>query len=38
VVAHTWHSALIAWLSGRASIAQVRTDVATACRLLEPQG
>jgi AcrR family transcriptional regulator len=35
VVGHTWHSALITWLSGRASIAQVRTDIETACRLLD---
>ncbi|MGW3014775.1 TetR family transcriptional regulator [Streptomyces longwoodensis] len=36
VIEHTWHSALITWLSGRASIAQVRTDIETACRLIEP--
>ncbi|MCN9243583.1 TetR family transcriptional regulator [Streptomyces sp. RY43-2] len=35
VIEHTWHSALIAWLSGRASIAQVRLDIETACRLIE---
>ncbi|GAA2454476.1 TetR family transcriptional regulator [Streptomyces glaucus] len=35
VVEHTWHSALIAWLSGRASIAQVRVDIETACRLID---
>ncbi|GAA0904687.1 TetR family transcriptional regulator [Streptomyces thermoalcalitolerans] len=35
VVEHTWFSALIAWLSGRASIAQVRADIETACRLIE---
>lgn len=34
VVAHTWHSALIGWLSGRAPLEQVRTDVDTACRLI----
>ncbi|KUH37191.1 MULTISPECIES: TetR family transcriptional regulator [Streptomyces] len=34
VIEHTWHSALITWLSGRASIAQVRTDIETACRLI----
>jgi AcrR family transcriptional regulator len=38
VVEHTWHSALIAWLSGRASAAQVRADIETACRLLDPMG
>ncbi|MCQ0000369.1 TetR family transcriptional regulator [Streptomyces sudanensis] len=42
VVEHTWHSALVAWLSGRASAAQVRLDVETACRLIgdreEPRG
>ncbi|MFF8099463.1 TetR family transcriptional regulator [Streptomyces sp. NPDC016640] len=35
VIEHTWHSALISWLSGRASIAQVRADVETACRLVD---
>ncbi|MEU6812179.1 TetR family transcriptional regulator [Streptomyces sp. NPDC046831] len=34
VIEHTWHSALITWLSGRASIAQVGTDIETACRLI----
>ncbi|WP_181797996.1 TetR family transcriptional regulator [Streptomyces sp. WELS2] len=36
VIEHTWHSALITWLSGRASIAQVRIDIETACRLIDP--
>ncbi|MFJ8000866.1 TetR family transcriptional regulator [Streptomyces sp. NPDC096310] len=36
VVEHTWHATLIAWLSGRASVAQVRTDIETASRLLDP--
>ncbi|WP_329018061.1 TetR family transcriptional regulator [Streptomyces sp. NBC_00690] len=35
VVEHTWHAALITWLSGRASIAQVRADIETVCQLLE---
>ncbi|MFH8803452.1 TetR family transcriptional regulator [Streptomyces sp. NPDC017936] len=35
VIEHTWHSALIAWLSGRASITQVRIDIETACRLID---
>lgn len=35
VIEHTWHSALITWLSGRASIAQVRADIETACRLVD---
>ncbi|MFG3049606.1 TetR family transcriptional regulator [Kitasatospora sp. NPDC048239] len=34
VIEHTWHSALVAWLSGRASIAEVRADLYTAARLL----
>ncbi|MEU0934358.1 MULTISPECIES: TetR family transcriptional regulator [unclassified Embleya] len=34
VITHTWHSSLIAWLNGRASIAQVRTDIETVCRLI----
>ncbi len=36
VIEHTWHSALITWLSGRASIAQVRIDLETVCRLIDP--
>ncbi|PRH76351.1 TetR family transcriptional regulator [Streptomyces solincola] len=35
VIEHTWYSALIAWLSGRASIDQVRTDIETASRLID---
>lgn len=35
VVEHTWHSALITWLSGRATIARVEADVRTACRLID---
>ncbi|GAA3169834.1 TetR family transcriptional regulator [Streptomyces virens] len=35
VIEHTWHAALITWLSGRASIAQVRADIETACRLID---
>ncbi|MET9442842.1 TetR family transcriptional regulator [Streptomyces sp. NPDC006610] len=35
VIEHTWHSALVTWLSGRASIAQVGADIETACRLIE---
>ncbi|MEV6108313.1 TetR family transcriptional regulator [Streptomyces sp. NPDC051940] len=35
VIEHTWHSALITWLSGRASIAQVRIDIETVCGLLD---
>ncbi|PZG94385.1 TetR family transcriptional regulator [Streptomyces sp. NTH33] len=35
VIEHTWLSALITWLSGRASIAQVGTDIETACRLID---
>ncbi|MFD7989088.1 TetR family transcriptional regulator [Kitasatospora indigofera] len=34
VIEHTWHSALVSWLSGRASIAEVRADLRTAARLL----
>ncbi|MFF4966610.1 TetR family transcriptional regulator [Streptomyces sp. NPDC001037] len=34
VIEHTWYSALIAWLSGRASIAQVQVDIETVCRLM----
>lgn len=35
VIEHTWHSTLITWLSGRASIAQVKTDIETVCRLID---
>ncbi|MDG4532033.1 TetR family transcriptional regulator [Streptomyces sp. AV19] len=35
VIEHTWHSALITWLSGRASIAQVRVDIETVCGLID---
>jgi AcrR family transcriptional regulator len=35
VIEHTWHSVLVTWLSGRASIAQVRIDIETVCRLLD---
>ncbi|MCM2419158.1 MULTISPECIES: TetR family transcriptional regulator [Streptomyces] len=43
VIEHTWHSALVTWLSGRASIAQVKIDIETVCRLIdltapEPRG
>ncbi|WP_329494783.1 TetR family transcriptional regulator [Kitasatospora herbaricolor] len=34
VIEHTWHAALVSWLSGRASIAEVRADLRTAARLL----
>ena len=35
VIEHTWHSALINWLAGRASIDQVKVDLDTVCRLIE---
>ncbi|MEV8564442.1 TetR family transcriptional regulator [Streptomyces sp. NPDC051322] len=38
VIEHTWHSALITWASGRSSIAQVRTDIETVCRLIDLTG
>ncbi|GGY85194.1 TetR family transcriptional regulator [Streptomyces nitrosporeus] len=38
VIEHTWHSALITWLSGRESIAQVGRDIETVCRLIGPAG
>lgn len=34
VIAHTWHSALLSWLCGRASLAEVRADLRTAAQLL----
>lgn len=36
VIEHTWHAALVAWLSGRATVPQVTTDLRTACTLLSP--
>lgn len=36
VIEHTWHSALVCWLSGRISTAQVEMDLATVCRLIGP--
>lgn len=38
VIEHTWHSALITWLSGRASIAQVKVDIEMVCRLIDLTG
>ncbi|CAL9443086.1 TetR family transcriptional regulator [Streptomyces griseomycini] len=35
VIEHTWHATLIAWLSGRASLDQVKTDIETVCRLMD---
>lgn len=35
VIEHTWHSALVNWLSGRASSAQVKVDITTVCRLVD---
>lgn len=34
VIQHTWHSALIHWLSGNATLDEAHADIATACRLL----
>jgi TetR/AcrR family transcriptional regulator, cholesterol catabolism regulator len=38
VIEHTWHAALVTWLAGRASVAQVTVDIRTVCRLLGPAG
>ncbi|MCL2733238.1 MAG: TetR family transcriptional regulator [Actinomycetia bacterium] len=35
VIEHTWHAALVTWLSGRATVAQVTEDIRTACGLLD---
>ena len=35
VIEHTWHAALIAWLSGRAADTEVQADLETVCRLLD---
>ncbi|MDH6126811.1 TetR family transcriptional regulator [Kitasatospora sp. GP82] len=34
VIGHTWYATMLAWLSGRASLAEVRADLHTAARLL----
>lgn len=35
VIEHTWHAALVGWISGRASVAEVTEDIRTACGLLD---
>ncbi|MFI1950804.1 TetR family transcriptional regulator [Streptomyces xinghaiensis] len=35
VIEHTWHATLVAWLAGRSSTERVRTDIETACRLID---
>ncbi|ARQ71029.1 TetR family transcriptional regulator [Streptomyces marincola] len=34
VIRHTWHATLLQWLSGTITLAEARTDVETACRLV----
>ncbi|MFI0939474.1 TetR family transcriptional regulator [Streptomyces sp. NPDC021020] len=34
VVEHTWHAALVSWLTDRAAVGQVQTDIRTVCRLV----
>ena len=38
VIGHTWHSTLVAWLSGRSSIEQVSVDIETVCTLIGAGG
>jgi AcrR family transcriptional regulator len=38
VVEHTWHAALVSWLSGRATVPEVQGDIRTACRLIPLPG
>ncbi|HEY5833434.1 TetR family transcriptional regulator [Streptomyces sp.] len=38
VIEHTWHAALVSWLAGRASVAQVTADIRTVCGLLDVPG
>ncbi|MFC4036587.1 TetR family transcriptional regulator [Streptomyces polygonati] len=35
VIEHTWHAALVTWLSGRATVAQATEDIRTVCALLD---
>ncbi|WP_405580948.1 TetR family transcriptional regulator [Streptomyces sp. NBC_01190] len=36
VIEYTWHAALVGWLSGRTTVAQVTADIRTVCGLLDP--
>jgi AcrR family transcriptional regulator len=35
VIEHTWHATLVSWLSARATVPQVTSDIRTACTLLD---
>ncbi|SEF50658.1 transcriptional regulator, TetR family [Actinacidiphila yanglinensis] len=35
VIEHTWHAALVGWISGRASVTEVTEDIRTVCGLLD---
>jgi AcrR family transcriptional regulator len=35
VIEHTWHAALVGWLSDRATVTEVTDDIRTACGLLD---
>jgi AcrR family transcriptional regulator len=35
VIGHTWHAALVGWISGRTSVAEVTEDIRTVCGLLD---
>jgi TetR/AcrR family transcriptional regulator, cholesterol catabolism regulator len=35
VIEHTWHAALVSWLTGRSPVDRVSEDIRMACRLLE---
>jgi AcrR family transcriptional regulator len=38
VIEHTWHAALVSWLSGRSTVTQVTQDIRTVCGLLDSRG
>ncbi|MYY13694.1 TetR family transcriptional regulator [Streptomyces sp. SID4919] len=35
VIGHAWHAVLVAWVSGRASVAEVEADIVTVSRLID---
>ncbi|WP_165986972.1 TetR family transcriptional regulator [Streptomyces sp. YIM 98790] len=38
VIQHTWHAALVSWLSGQISLAEAQADIETVCRLAAAPG
>ncbi|WNI19585.1 TetR family transcriptional regulator [Actinacidiphila sp. ITFR-21] len=36
VIEHTWHAALVSWLTGRSTATEATQDIRTVCTLLDP--